>query len=69
MIRKGIFKNRCERHGLLFATEDCPSCQLETFISATTARAREDGYKHGYDVGFEHGKSWGTFNDNKGERA
>ena len=58
VIRKGFFKNRCDKHGLLFATEDCPSCQMEAYISAITKRAYDDGYKQGYDVGTKHYHAW-----------
>lgn len=67
MRRKGIWKNTCERHGLLFATEECPSCQLDAWMSAKTQEAYEKGYDHGYENGFQHGKAWGCIGSKRSE--
>ena len=50
--RKGYFKNSCDRHGLLFGTDECPTCQFDDYISMV----KKDAYDDGFNLGFKYGR-------------
>ena len=69
MKRKSIWKNTCERHGLLFAVEECPSCQLDAWMSIKTQEAFENGLEQGYKRGYQEGKLSAKSLKLKGEKG